>query len=931
MKRNLSKNSICPILINNNNKIDELQNIGNKLKDLDKTKIRKIRIKYVGKKCNKNNIIIAVRVRPLNKREKEESDYKTINIINKDTLTISIPTEYKFNEKGKKELKKENKMNIINEKQKTFKFDFVFDEIIKQNIIYKFISQNLIEQVLEGYNATIFAYGATGTGKTYTMLGSGCNIGIMIRTIRDLFSIINNNNDKKYIIKILYLEIYNEIIKDLLNKNNKVLELRNDPKKGVIIQGAEYITVSNDIEAFNLILKGNKNRTEKNTEYNETSSRSHAILEIIIEIEDQQVKLQPETKFGKFMLLDLAGSERASFFSNSKNSKGNIEVGSINKSLLALNKCISLLTLQNKYFIPWRESKLTRLLQNSLSGNSRIIMIATVSPALIEFDETLFTLQIANKVKNLKVNLKKNVFEDEIRINRYDEFIKDIKEEIVDVKKNIIEQDNSIINEIIISNNNTNNNFSINNNDNASNRFTNNNKDDINQNVNAKVENNDTKNNDINKIDESQNDFKKIIEDMMEHFQLEIKLKKIIFEKENIIEDLKNEVNQKEYELLHKGKINIQNLKNQLKEQREDINEKQKKLIKDYIKQNKLNSKRKEFQKIIIKLLNNAPNNPEFFKAYNIYKYNINLIENLAIEHKKHLNIQESKRKDKKIKGLMEQIELRDEYIRNAYHQFVKNRIVFDYDNPKLISSYQLDKIPVYPKIINITPSIPYRKSFSDTLYKNNDYTNENLSDMSSNILENESNISGDNYNIVRNEQIENLSLIKNKLLERKNSNTNIQYKSEILPRFQNHPLITKANEIFGLDTNNFQSKKNIIFSDNDKYYNPLNKLDLNSNSLKPIKLNLKKIHFNFQPSPIKIEKQRNWPLSDRNENKYILNNNLCRDNEDKDSSNNNTIQSKVSLTSNLENEIQKKVKTILNKNYIRRYRHSPYLRYLDE
>ena len=146
---------------------------------------------------------------------------------------------------------------------------------------------------------------------------------------------------------------------------------------------------------------------------------------------------------------------------------------------------------------------------------------------------------------------------------------------------------------------------------------------------------------------------------------------------------------------------------------------------------------------------------------------------------------------------------------------------------------------------------------------------------------------------------------------------------NELLPRFRNHPLITKANEMFGLDTNNFQSKKNNIFSDNDKYYSALNKLDLNLNSLKPIKLNVKNIRFNFQPSPIKIEKQRNWPLSDRIENKYFLYNNLCRDNEDKDSSNNNTIQSKVSLTSNLENEIQKKVKTILNKNYIRRYRHS--------
>ena len=423
----------------NNNENIKIKNKENQLKEENKTKliIKKLPTKSLEEKFSKNNIIIAVRVRPLNKKELEDSDYKTIRIIDRDTLTISIPTEYSFNEntKGKNKLNKENKLNVTKEKQATYKYDFVFGDNINQEQIYKYTSSNLIKQVIEGYNATIFAYGATGTGKTYTMLGNGLNVGIMIRAIKDLFLLINNKKNKKYIIKISYIEIYNEIIKDLLSNNNSnsIIELRNDPQKGTILQGVELKNVLNENEAFNIILKGNKKRTEKYTEFNENSSRSHAILQINLDIEDKEIKMEKEIKFGKFMLLDLAGSEKASF---NYNSKGNNELGSINKSLLALNKCITLLTSQNRKFIPWRESKLTRLLQDSLSGNSRVVMIATISQALVAFDETMFTLQYANRAKNLKVNIKKNIVEKvDVRINKYDEFIQNIKEEIVDIKK----------------------------------------------------------------------------------------------------------------------------------------------------------------------------------------------------------------------------------------------------------------------------------------------------------------------------------------------------------------------------------------------------------------------------------------------------------------------------------------------------------------
>ena len=912
----------------NNNENIKIKNKENQLKEENKTKliIKKLPTKSLEEKFSKNNIIIAVRVRPLNKKELEDSDYKTIRIIDRDTLTISIPTEYSFNEntKGKNKLNKENKLNVTKEKQATYKYDFVFGDNINQEQIYKYTSSNLIKQVIEGYNATIFAYGATGTGKTYTMLGNGLNVGIMIRAIKDLFLLINNKKDKKYIIKISYIEIYNEIIKDLLSNNNSnsIIELRNDPQKGTILQGVELKNVLNENEAFNIILKGNKKRTEKYTEFNENSSRSHAILQINLDIEDKEIKMEKEIKFGKFMLLDLAGSEKASF---NYNSKGNNELGSINKSLLALNKCITLLTSQNRKFIPWRESKLTRLLQDSLSGNSRVVMISTISQALVAFDETMFTLQYANRAKNLKVNIKKNIVKKvDVRINKYDEFIQNIKEEIVDIKKNILEQDNAINNnksDTNLANNYINN---INNVDNNNNDL-----------MNLKKEKN--KNKDLIKGKEKESEIDKIIKEMLEHFDQEIKLKRKIIEKENIIEDLKNELSQQEYEILHAAKINLHYLKKQLQAKKEDIKEKQNKMMKGYIKQNELSSKRKEYQKIISNLVNKEPNNPEFYKLYNVYKYNINLLENMTIEHKKYINILESKRKDKKIEGLIEQLDLRDQFIRNAYYQFEKNDIEFKYKNPKLISSNQLENIPYRPKIIKIAPATSIENfSFRNLVKK----TDENNSSSSNNISKNNED-SGkkkirkviiSNYEKKRIEKIEKLENVKKQLMRKVDSSKKRQYNSEILSLFHNHPVINKTNKINGLNINDFIRNKKIDISNSNNCManeRSLNNKSLSDNNLVPIKTNNKRVHFILKPNIINITKYNHGPLSDRVSNQRYKNNSLNKLNDNNMNQNNNLAN--ISLTSKLENEVQKKVKTILNKNYIGRYKSSPYLKFLSE
>ena len=891
----------------------------------DKFSVKKLPTKILEEKFSKNNIIIAIRVRPLSKKELEDSDYKTISIISKDTLIISIPTEYSFNEEKKN--KSEKKINVTKEKQATFKYDFVFDENINQSQIYKYTSSNLIKQVIDGYNATIFAYGATGTGKTYTMLGYGVNVGIMIRAIKDMFLIVNINKDKKYIIKISYIEIYNEIIKDLLNANNNDgscanIDLRSDPKKGIVLQGVQFINVSNEDEAYNLILKGNKRRTEKTTEFNEKSSRSHAILQINLEIKEKIINLDNFKKFGKFMLLDLAGSERASF---NYISKGNKELGSINKSLLALNKCITLLTSQNRQFIPWRESKLTRLLQESLSGNSRVVMIATVSQALTAFDETMFTLQYANRAKNLKVNIKKNFLEkNDIRINKYDEFIQNIKEEIVDVKKNILEQDNAI-KKNIITNNIKNNNTNINNKEIKD----------------ISLENSKQNNTDMELKNSNENEYDKICKEMLEHFDLEIRLKRKIIEKENIIEDLKNELAQKEYEILHAPKINVHYLKKQLEEKREDIKDKESKIIKGYIKQNELSLKRKVFQKIISNLSKKGKNNPEYYILYNIYKYNINLLENMNIEHKKNINFSESKRKDKKIEGLMEQIDLRDQYIRNAYYQFEKNDIEFKYKNPKLISSNQLEKIPFRPKIIKIVPNITHSLSGDFSAEKNNwnDNSDKDINKNKENEKKFIKKINISKYEKQRNEKIEKLKNVKKELMGKINSTKKRQYNSEILSLFNNHPVITKNNKTNGLNINDFIRNKKIILSNNNINHNSLlNNHNLSNNALMTSKIN-KKVRFNLKPIVINIPKVISGPLSERNYNKrYVINNNINKTTDENknekikiNENNENGKVNNISLTSKFENEVQKKVKTILNKNIIGRYKSSPYLKILNE
>jgi len=896
--------------------------------NLPEGEVKKISKQKLEEKFSKNKMLVALRSRPLLSRELEESNYNTIAVTTKDTVVITIPTEYIANGKGKYYFKGEKKIKVTKVKEATFKFDFAFDEKIDQAEVYRCTTANLVKQVINGYNATVYAYGATGTGKTYTMVGGGDNWGIMIRSISDLFKIINNEKEKNYIIKISYVEIYNEIIKDLLadqsSRNRNQLEIRTDAQKGVILQGAEFKKVTKETDAYKLIMRGNKQRTENPTSYNENSSRSHAILQIYLEIEEQQVStLNKEKAFGKFVLVDLAGSEKTPVLG-----KRNAESGSINKSLLALGKCINALTSQNKGYIPWRDSKLTRLLQEPLSGNSRIVMIATVSPSIDAFDETMFTLQNAQKAKGVKIVLQKNVVElDTPRINKYDEYIQSLKEQIEEINEQIIVTNNaSNINNVSIGE------YEQSNSNNVS--FNNNNINSTNNNA----------NNSGNFVHNEEYD--KIQKEIVDHFQNEVNLNKKIVEKENMIEDLKNELSEQEYELAHAAKVNQHYLKSKVDSKRAEIQEKTEKINKGYVKQNELIKKRKEIQAKISNLAKADPNNAQVKNVYNIYKYYLNLLDNIKTEHRKAVTVNELKRKERKINLLTEQLDLRDLYIRNAYQELSSNDVEFKYKNPKLVGSDEIINAPSRPQVIRISPSFKSLGELAKNMnVKVNNSNNIQPVSESKNNKSSEKNVKfkssfkSPKYQDMLKKQ-QDLNEIKKQIIKDTRISKKRQFNNEILSLFKYNPKISPHLNQGGLDMGLFERKKSIprlstqsqtlVAAGENAMGNSANKISVLK---KPSYQNyltregIRNYNFRYDGNGNLIRNQGNSSSSNKRRFANLNNLSISRSNNSFSKS---SSQIEITNTSPLENEVQKKVKTILKKDYIGRYKRSPYLRLLE-
>ncbi|XP_025855464.2 kinesin-like protein KIF19 isoform X2 [Vulpes vulpes] len=374
-------------------------------------------------------LMVALRVRPISVAELEEGATLIAHKVDEQMVVLMDPME-----------DPDDVLRAHRSREKSYLFDVAFDFTATQEMVYQATTKSLIDGVISGYNATVFAYGPTGCGKTYTMLGTDHEPGIYVRTLNDLFRAIEEtSNDMEYEVSMSYLEIYNEMIRDLLNPALGYLELREDSKGVIQVAGITEVSTINAKEIMQLLMKGNRQRTQEPTAANQTSSRSHAVLQVAVRQRSRVKNVLQEVRQGRLFMIDLAGSERAS---QTQNRGQRMKEGAhINRSLLALGNCINALSdkSSNKY-INYRDSKLTRLLKDSLGGNSRTVMIAHISPASSAFEESRNTLTYAGRAKNIKTRVKQNLLNVSYHIAQYTSIISDLRGEIQRLKCKIDEQ-----------------------------------------------------------------------------------------------------------------------------------------------------------------------------------------------------------------------------------------------------------------------------------------------------------------------------------------------------------------------------------------------------------------------------------------------------------------------------------------------------------
>jgi kinesin family protein 11 len=335
------------------------------------------------------NIQVFARVRPLNDNEMAQRSGSVVETPSSREIIVHKQSSSTF----------------------TYNFDKVFGIGSKQSDVFKAVVQPLIGQVMQGYNCTVFAYGQTGTGKTFTMEGDPAsnlpidkdpNSGIIPRALNALFDGLRTGDATEWSVRVSFLELYNEEIFDLLSGTDDQSKLRlyeDGTRKGsVIIQGLEEVQVHDKQEVYRILERGSAKRRTAETKMNANSSRSHTVFTVTVFINQQSIDGDDMLKIGKLNLVDLAGSENVQ--KSGADAGRVVEAGNINKSLLTLGRVISSLVARATHH-PYRESKLTRLLQDSLGGRTKTSIIATVSPAQINMEETVSTLNYAHQAKNI--------------------------------------------------------------------------------------------------------------------------------------------------------------------------------------------------------------------------------------------------------------------------------------------------------------------------------------------------------------------------------------------------------------------------------------------------------------------------------------------------------------------------------------------------
>ncbi|KAI3826344.1 hypothetical protein L1987_00391 [Smallanthus sonchifolius] len=361
---------------------------------------------------SKENVTVTVRFRPLSRRE------------------IRRGEEIAWYADGETILRNEETPSIA------YAYDRVFGPTTTTRHVYDIAAQHVVSGAMEGVTGTIFAYGVTSSGKTHTMHGDQRSPGIIPLSVKDAFSIIQETPNHAFLLRVSYLEIYNEVVNDLLNPAGQNLRIREDTQ-GAFVEGIKEEVVLSPAHVLSLIAAGEEHRHVGSTNFNLLSSRSHTIFTLTIESspcgengEDGAVN------FSQLNLVDLAGSESSKAETIGVRRK---EGSYINKSLLTLGTVISKLTDGNASHIPYRDSKLTRLLQSSLSGHGRVSLICTVTPSSSNSEETHNTLKFAHRAKHIEIQAAQNKIVDEKSlIKKYQNEIRSLKEELEQLKGGIL-------------------------------------------------------------------------------------------------------------------------------------------------------------------------------------------------------------------------------------------------------------------------------------------------------------------------------------------------------------------------------------------------------------------------------------------------------------------------------------------------------------
>ena len=535
-------------------------------------------------------------------------------------MKLISPIEYNYFLQGTKFINNDRGLEVTKTEEYNYKFDHIFDSTSQQIQVYEYSTCFLVKNIFAGFNSTIFAYGSIGSGKSYTMFGTNDKPGIIIRALNQILTIMKNEGiNNNYNLQISFFKIYNETIIDLLSDgksksgennlqedNNFKYNFKNKNgkyNKSFLMEITKKI-ISTPEEIYQILSLKDKN-IDKLKKGKNNSSKAHYVVEISI-INDQNKNPESNVinKYGKFILVDLAGFEKVTKV------KPDSDNFYINKSLFTLSTCINgLINNHNKNYIPWRDSKLTMILKDYLSGNSKIVMIANISPSFYVIEETFNTLNFAKKIKKVKTNAQKNVETEDFRINKFDSIIDSLKDQISNVKKEISFNDkmnNSMINSFEKKNE-------------------------------SLDEGSETEGNEI---------LQKFIGEIKEHFNKEIELNKQI----NDVEFNITTINKQNYFNQVNNKMN----KNNVKKEVNKLNDYQLTINSLYTKRHQLIQLRKNIQAMITR----ESSKDSYLGKYlmYVYKYYINLINQLQSKNRQNKLETDRIRKDDQISNLSHQI-----------------------------------------------------------------------------------------------------------------------------------------------------------------------------------------------------------------------------------------------------------------------------------